>query len=697
MKKGLIAIGVALLVLSGCSKFKVAKFVMPSWDTQLAAPLFDHTYTLKEILYKNAVTIVGGDTTRLSIDSASVYSISTMRDLSSIPVGAQLHVGSIAPMSTPHSIGDFAIGSINPSSYGILDNVLANTIAPVPAFDTNAVISPQNANSNIKSGRISSGFLHLMIHNGYPAPVYFNSVSVNLLDGNGNPLPVAVSTIPADSTVSMNLPVNGRNLTSNPEVSLAYGSHGLPSPQTATYQSDTLLAITMAFTNVIFSSADAIIPAQNPIKFNQGIPMPDGNEVLSALIDRGGGSLTISFTNNLKIPLKPVDLVINSLDSQSVPLTRHFNLDTAGAPGSVYNETIDLSGFVLNTNGPSGVSDSFHYSITAGVPGSGGNFANVDSANTVDGRFGISNLSFKSFTGVIHLIDTSSIATDTQKIDLGDFKSKLTGGIKLVGDETKLDLSFVGNAGFPYSVRLRIKPLSSVSEKQIQSEVDTTVIMYPNQKNVVNIGGTFVKVLNNFADTVQMIPDEFVVSGMAVVNPKEANWGETPGTITNTDSIGILNTISLPLNIGIVNGSYSDTTKKTLIYHDSSSAAKMSNIDSGEVHLDVTNGLPLSLTLAAELIDTADGSLDTLSIINIAAPTQFDDNGIVASPIFTPSAVKLTREQAMRFGSSYMRFDFTVNTPNGGTPFPFSANNTLRLKVYANLTFKVDKNLAGGK
>ncbi len=692
MRKGIITFSIIVSLLAffgGCSKFKVNSFVAPIWDTQFSAPLFDRTYTLGEILYKDSTYLY-------TTPPSNVFSIFTSQDIAGIPVAGNLEIASVPALNASQVLGNFTINSPDSIHYGILNKLPANTNGPVPQFQTDTVISPRDAFSNYKSATISNGILQVVIHNGYPAPIYFENGSIYLLDANNNPLSIPIDTIQVNSTAVADLPLQGRQLTPNPQISFTYGSPGLPFPQTATYRYDTLLAISMAFSKLEVSSANAIVPSQKPITLTQAIPMAGGTEVKSANIKTG--QLNLSFTNNFNMALSPVNLVISSLDSQNVPLKRQFNLSAGGT----YQEQINLSGWQLNmADNVGNPTDSIHYTLTAGIPGSNGLFVNVDSLNSVGATFSMSNLLFSLFTGVIHPKNTFAIAADTQKINLGDFASKLTGGITLVGDSTRLNLN-IRSAGFPYLVHLTLQPFSSVSSSQPGEVVDTTVVILPNQTNVVGIGASFAKSLNDFATTYNKIPDEFIISGSALVNPLPGDvpfpysGGNGVGTIADTDKINITNTISMPFDIGIINASYIDTTTKPLI-GDSSTSAKMSEVDSGEVHFDITNGLPLQIKFIPQLIDTLDGSITTLDSVIVAPPTQYDNNGIVVSPIFSPNTVKITGDQARKFGRSFMRFNFSVITPKGSTPVPFAKNNTIQLKVYADLVFKVNKSLTGGK
>lgn len=207
MRKGIITFSIIVSLLAffgGCSKFKVNSFVAPIWDTQFSAPLFDRTYTLGEILYKDSTYLY-------TTPPSNVFSIFTSQDIAGIPVAGNLEIASVPALNASQVLGNFTINSPDSIHYGILNKLPANTNGPVPQFQTDTVISPRDAFSNYKSATISNGILQVVIHNGYPAPIYFENGSIYLLDANNNPLSIPIDTIQVNSTAVADLPLRGDN------------------------------------------------------------------------------------------------------------------------------------------------------------------------------------------------------------------------------------------------------------------------------------------------------------------------------------------------------------------------------------------------------------------------------------------------------------------------------------------------------
>jgi hypothetical protein len=712
MKKRIILFSVfgALLAVWGCSKFKVEKFVAPSWDTQFAAPLFDRTYSLYEIFYKDSTSVSGGDTTFLHLSpSTNVYTISRTQAIKGIPVGDNLKISGSPSFSAAQSPGNFTIQSPDSINYtvpypnGLTRGTVLNPVVPaIPATTVDQTPNTQFAKYN--TATISNGKLRVTIHNGYPATVTFANGSINIVDAStGNPIPLNINSIGPNGTFDSTYSLNNHTLTNKPTIHFIYSSPG--ANNSATLQSDNLLTIFMGFTTLTVSSANAIVPPQPPIYVNVAAKMGSETEVDSANVSSGGINLTLGNDFNMDLP---VTLVFKDIFSQNNPtdtLKKQYVLPAHGNP-PLPTQFIDLTGYQLRMIDKSGnPGDSLHMQVIINGMNSNNQYVDISSQDSVRTTFNMNGLAFSSFTGVIHPTNTFQIASDTQAIDLGDIGKKITGGLTFNGDETKLNLK-IRSFGLPYYVHLALKPTSENSSSAPLDSAVVDTIIYPGP-NQVAIGAEFASALNSFAIREQKIPDRFIISGYAKVNPLPSDpilrvsyapgWFPTPpGTISDTDKISITNTISMPLDIGIINASYIDTTKKALIT-DSATTAKMGNVDSGEVHFDIWNGLPLNLAFVPELIDTLDGSITPLDSIVISAPTQFDANGVAIQPVFCPNKIKLTTDQAEKFGRSYMRFNIRVSTANGTTPVPFSKNNTIRLKVYANLAFRVDKTLTGGK
>ncbi len=695
MKKGVTyAIFVALLLtMAGCSKYKVASFVMPTWNMQLSAPIFDRTYTLLQMISKDTVQVTNGDTTFLLPNSQTqVFTLLRSQTLNGISVGSNLKIGAVPQTNVAQSPKDFSIANPPSIHYSAINSsIVTGTVPLVPAIPKQSeTITPTDAFTNFKTATLSSGTLTITIHNGYPAAIDFEN-GLNLIDANGQPIniPVPNNSIPGNQTVALPaVSLAGKTISDQPSVTFTDSSKGSSSP--ATIQSDTTISFSASMANVHVSSANAIVPAQPDIVIDSSIVIQDGNKVQTASIDTGSVSLTVRNNYNISIP---VSLSIPGLSKSGASLTRSFTLSPKGTSGSVYSTPISLNGYTLNMADPStgAPSDSLKYNVTAQIPGSNGSYVNIATTDSITASFQLTGLQLSSFSGEVHLANPINIAPDTQKVDLGSFASKFNGAI-LFGPGTTLQLR-VNSIGFPCEAHISLIPTSSeyLSSAPVDSAVVDTMI-YPNRTNVITLGQSFVKALNAFSETYRTIPDRFIISGYVLVNP----GGTATGSVKSTDMVTGSGTITMPLDLGIINAQYADTTK-TAVITDSSTSAKLANVDSGSVVIEVWNGLPLQVTMMGQLIDTTTHAvLMNFPSDSIYIPAaQINPDGSVKDSVFSKNIVSLTAAQAKSLGNSYMRFFFRVVTPPGATTVPFKKDNDISLRVYGNFALKVDKSLTG--
>ncbi len=703
MKKGLLVLPVivSLLTFWGCSKYKVASFVMPTWDTQLSAPIFNHTYTLGDLLGKDTVMVSNGDTTYIrTIWSAGVLAISKDQPINSVKVGNNLKIGAIPTVNVAQSAGTFVVNPPAPISFTmklskIIDTtgIIGMTVPiapPIPTFSD--TLQPKTPFEQFKSVTISSANLLINVVNGYAAKINLPN-GLTVTDTVGNTLftiRVPGDTLGAYETYSMNQTISSVTLPNNPKVQLTVNSPGTTSPTKV--RSDTLVAVVLALSNIKVSSAEAIIPAQAPIVIDKKLGLVDSNKISTASIE--SGMMNIGIKNGFDISSQ-IKLVINNLkDPNGNPLTLNVNLDSVGNklnpnPGSQYSQQISLANWNMDLRDSYGnPTDSISYSVTATIPGSGGQYTTISNTDSIRASLSLSNLQISSLTGIVHLKNPISIPTDTQKIDLGDFRKKFSGSLTF-SDSTQLALKIFMSGGFPFKAHLSITPRNSSTNTTIADSVSVDQTLYPGpQGNVVLLGPSFVRVLNLFTGATANLPDELIISGNVIMNPTYVT-----GTITSGDSVYGVASILLPFDLGIANAQYSDSTDKPVFTSDVNK--KLDQVDSGQVVFEINNGLPLGIKFSAQLIDTLTHqillNLPKTGPMDILPATDFNSDGSVRTPMFSRNAISLTGNDAKLFPRAYMKFNFNVATSPGHQTVLFTKNNKISLKAYGNFAFKVQQ------
>ncbi len=687
-------------MIAGCSKYKVSSFVMPSWNTQLSAPLFDRTYTLGELLSKDTSMVSNGDTTSIrTIWPVNAFELFKTQALAGDTVGNNLEIGSIPTFAVAEGQNDFTVSDPPALQYASYDRAITpGSVAFVPPLPKmKRTLVPADSFPNFENATLSSGTMTIVLYNDYPAPTDFVN-GLNFTDAFGNDvnIPIPGNSIPPAGTVTLIRSLVGLTVSNRPIITFTDSSKGENSP--AVLKSDTLLTMSATLSNLRASQAYAIIPAQNPIRISRTTTLSDNNKVQSAGIQKGTLSVTIVNDYEMSVPLR---IVVPSLVSQNnIALSDSFDMPPAGT----ITKTYPLTNYTLEMADPAtgAPTDSLLYRITAYLLGSGNRFVKVSSTDSIKASFGLTNLQFNYFTGEVHLTHRVNISSTTQKINLGDFATKFSGAF-IFGDSTQLVLNIDSKSaipnkiGFPDSIHIKLVPANSKTGFMGDSAWADALIL-PGQSKSIVLGKSFVDALNSFTKATNTLPDEFVVSGDATINPEPYKVG----TVSSGDIIEGTGTISVPFDFGITNATYSDTTRAngeiTPAITDSSTAAELANVDSGKVVLEVNNGLPVQFSLISQLIDTVThqvvATIPQDSIV-IPAANDFNADGTVRSPVFSRSEIPITHQQAMDLGRCYMRYVFGVRTSTTRQTVLFTQNNTISLKAYANLSLTVDKNLVG--
>ena len=513
MRKGTIVfpLFVSLLVLFGCSKFKVGSFVMPSWNMELDAPIFNRTYTLQEILWKDSTMVSNGDTTFIqSVGASQTFQLFRSQSINAVSVGNNLKISAVPTTYVSQSPSDFSIANPPPIHYAsVIPGIHTGSVPSVPAIPAQSNnLTPVDAFTNFNNATFSSGNFTLALHNGYPAAINFVN-GLNLIDYFGKQvnIPVPGNSIAANTTVTLQpFSLAGITLSNQPAISFTYSSNGPSNP--ATIQSDTVVTYSASLSNVRVSSANAIVPRQPDILINNSVVLVDSNKVSTASI--ANGTLSFFVTNNFAMNDSVYLQIAGLITSTGKAFADSFLLPAGGSIPKQYS----LANYTLNMADPvtGQPTDSLRYSVKATIPGSGGSLINISTSDSVNAQFSLTALQLNSFTGEVHLKDLVSIPPDTQKVSLSDFSSKFNGTITF-SPSTQLVLNVNSSGGFPTHAHIVLIPANTLYPSIYADSAVVDTVIYPGVNHVI-IGQKFVNVLNEFTATPpHVMPDEFIISG----------------------------------------------------------------------------------------------------------------------------------------------------------------------------------------
>lgn len=627
----------------GCSREFLQKFVMPTWDTNLSMPLFDHTYTLSDIVGGDSVLSSGSGGTTYAQPIWSTGTLATSNDMKLAPVtfGNCLKISAPPAANVVHQLGIFDVGSTSSATF-LLDvgdllgsnSIVGRIIIPPPIQSMKYTSDPSSSFNQFKTVTISSAELSVTVENGFCATINFPD-GLSIEDSAGNTLlsvPIPGNSLQPYQSYSTKESIANITFPNNFKLSASISSPGGQSP--VLVKSDTLILITVKLNNIKASSAMTIIQPQAPVVIEGMLGFPDSDKVEHAGVD--SGLVNISFTNGFDLPCS-VHLAVNGLkDPQGNYFTKDIDLDNIGNPespnpASRYSQQISLQNWSIDLGATP--LDSMPYSVTATILGSDSKFVNISSLNSIKASLQISKLKLNSVTGIVHLKTPVVILPDTQRVDLSFLKGASFGNDKPFGDSTKLTLNLNLTGNLPMDAHICIKARSTTSNIVSSDSAVVDQMLYPGaQGNAVVLGKCFVNMLNDFVATTGTLPDEFIISKTTLINPTGME-----GTVCKTDGYYGTAMVFCPLNIGFANFNYSESTSNIVLTQTINKS--LGDIDSGQIVFDTNNGIPLEIKLSAQVIDTLTKRVmftlpDTGSFV-VGAANDFFSDGTVRTQMFS--------------------------------------------------------------
>jgi hypothetical protein len=282
-------------------------------------------------------------------------------------------------------------------------------------------------------------------------------------------------------------------------------------------------------------------------------------------------------------------------------------------------------------------------------------------------------------------------------VNFGDLPTRFSGQLRIPA--ALLYLSTLSTIGFPLDLDVRIAAQRSagdsaylyvpVSQKRLRT--GTGLILF-DQGEV----GAF---LSQFST---QLPRELKIEGRALVNPPDA-YTPTPagvGSVGRNSSLGGTMNLEVPLNLGIVNGTYRDTTAlgdTTVDGRKDYSIDKrlMNNVNSGRMVIEILNGMPVQLGVSLRLLDSTKQTLLTLP--QSGQEMQFsaaavDADGNVTVPANGSASVVLNNADVRQFDpAEHLSYGISLITTPGANAVRFKTSDYVRIRVWSQLSYRVNQ------
>ncbi len=652
-------------------------FVAPVWDVTLEVPVVNRSYTLAEAVEKDSLIKAYDDPDRLGLlyysDSIDVDAIEigdnvTFEGFSetiSQKLGA-VRINNVDPVYTDIAISDWT--PISPGTsilFPEVENNISKEFTPITAFESATLESGSALITFINKLPVETELRNFKIENSAD-----NSVLIENPDGD----PV---TIAAFDSITVTYDLTEKVIRDQLVfVAILYtpGSDGehieVPAEAGTTIKAE--------FSDLVIRQAKAKFPVQDPFGIDDQISIGDSIYFESALLKYG--SLNLLFDNFIDLNLE-LELEIENLKrpdgasySHIINLQRNERNRLVNIP--------DLGGWRLEAPLSGQLTNMLSYSVTVQATESN-EVVTLQKDDSVGVNINLGESTFEYFSG---RIKPTSYNMEERSFDLnlGEVDNNFGfGEVSFANPGITLDILSSSNVEFELDGILTAS--NSIDSHSILLE---NVLINNTSNSQIDLKDFGIKeLLNSFS---QALPDKFQISGKMTINP---NYEII--SVSSDDKILIRTGIEIPLNVGIGDGSFSDT-----LYLDTADSSEaIENINYASLTMELTNSIPISIEVTGLISDT-DGTgilnippdYNTIDAFIVPSPSVDENGNIIESGVLTQK-FELYGEDARKFlNSPDMLINLKLLTPPvvNTTPVKFRTTDSVHVKLFGTVEYRVD-------
>lgn len=685
---GLLLLLVSISFIQSCG---IKSPTAPSWDVSLNLPLVDTTYSILDMIKKDS-SIVKPDYTK---NGLLVYS--TVKDVEKIEVSDKLKVDGFST-NTSKEIGTISInGDSTKADIGFnwsqnLNGLPPGTQLPVLAENNRAVSADLAAINQFQSAKFESGTIIIEIKNNFAEHVTLTIDGLTIKNSATNEIvaqTTATLSVPPNSTksfpaISFNTGVTVKNqLKFETTVSISgSGTNLVTIPQTA-------FSVTTKFSTLSVSEASAKIPQQNPVVIDSSITMDAASAQPTKFktIKIATGNLNITIKNNLDVDAQVSMEIANLKNSSNVKYTVSKTILRKTTTKFVDNISLTDYSFVSLDNNPT---NKINYKVTFTSQGSS-DYRTITKTDDFQATVDFSSLGIKEFNGLVKptaLDETrSAISLDTK-----DLQAKFGfGQINFNKPLIELHLAPSAGAKLNFMITGRLEAQNSIGQKNTLSLNANTM----NGKTTITETDTVITLnadsVSNFFKKFSRLPDSIFVYAGGTLN---SNYQSV--TVTNTSFVSGSSKIEFPLDLGISDGVFTDSVKMDF---DADKQKNIRNLNTSDMNLILTNGLPVSFTFTGKLYDSSNTLLmyfppkhsDQDTMVTVSGGVT-DANGNVITKTTQTVAVKIAAgESDLIARAKYMRILIKLNTSRASNlPVKFKTIDDIRIESFGGVNYRVN-------
>jgi len=544
---------------------------------------------------------------------------------------------------------------------------------------------------SFQSVKFDNGILRITATNGLPVPLIFpDGLKIYAQDDPSKTPIVALfvgDTLNPNSTKTAEANLAGKTLPAALGLTATIFSPGSGGQAVYLDVNQMFLTVSASLENLSIAEATARIPTQTePVVIDSSFTL-EPNEPQPNLINEivfKSGQMRIEIVNNIDLGLNGSLTLYNfRKKTDNSPLQISLNIGRKNSTNNRVIQNIDLANYKLVGN----LSNQISYRVEVRTEDTGDEFRTVTKNDGFSAGISLSNLVIESISGKVK---PTEINFEEQRISLGglkDYREKFKGSLRL--DDIQVELNLVKTAQFTFDMNLKVKAKSIKTGKVDSLEIPIAqrrfsgtshrIVLNKSNSNIVNF-------INSFTSGDGEFPDSLLITGFVFLNPNYEL-----GQVSSSDSIYGSVTISFPASFGISNAEFRDTSEVEELSEDTKK--EIDKMNYGKLFVEIENGLGVELRFRATLFGFVMDSLVSIPRANdfLITSAPVDNNGFSVGASKSINVIELERNEIQKLKNmKFIRSFISLNTAESGKIVKFRTTDSIKVKIYGTLNYKVE-------
>jgi len=600
-KRGYFFILGLVLCAGGC------KLSDKQWDINMLVPIAHADLTISNMIQDTSLKRNADSSLYLvnvqQLNSLNISSLLTVPD-TNFEKTVSLKTITLGQRTIKHNV---SLGEVISKAYGIPAGILQGQRIPIKPINSLSLGSTTiNAQSLFTNATFIGGTLQLSIYNGFPIEI--TNIHYQLLNQSSVVIDDTINSIMPNATHISTYPLAGKTLSA----SLTFNVINMSSPGTNgdSIKIDTgaLIKIVLTGSNMQVSAATAVFPAQNLVNDNVDVNYNLRGPLFKSFIIRSG-EIDFKTTSSIQDTIH-MTYSIPGATKNGQSIKEFLNVPPAGSTSITIYDSFKLNGYNADLTGQHKDSFNTFFNILTARIDSTGKLESLSLADSIYIYYGLFHVIPEYALGYL---GTKSYTVGPQTAPFNFFKN--ISANKLTIPQLNVNLQISNGIGAPVSGV--IKSITAFNSKTNQSvplkcskyinvPINIPAAKDTNSQSIIDL--PLNNLNSNINNLLEILPDKLLYLLSFTVDPN-GNTSNYNDFIYYGSTVAANLNIQLPLQFGADGLLLEDTMTANLTNN-----VDVSKVQDGTLHLNISNGYPLSAKIQLYILDNTNKITDSLFV-----------------------------------------------------------------------------------